>query len=104
MKTASSAPRTLEQRLKFDHGLSVGRHLVRFTHGPQSRMVLVDISPRGIVRCLAKPDESDMYSSWCRVKGDVTESDGGVIVWGARDPECVRLFDGEPVATVAIKV
>lgn len=42
-----STARTLEQRLKFDHGLSIGTHLVRFTLGERSRDALVRIGPRG---------------------------------------------------------
>lgn len=50
---------------------------------------------------LAKPREGDMYSSWQRVRGDGLEHlpKISVIVWGARDPELMKLFD-VPVARV----
>ena len=96
--------RTLEQRIKFDNGLTINtKHLVNFTHEGRERRALIEISPRGIVRCLTQPQPEDMYSSWWKVKGDITKSDGGVIVWGSRDAELQELFSGEPVATISLK-
>lgn len=95
--------RTLEERIKFDHGLSIGRSLVCFTLGERSRIAVVEINENGRVFYLVKPDEVDMYSQWKRVRGDMTrEGEGAVIVWGARDHELMRMFDGEPVATISI--
>ncbi|TDX21599.1 hypothetical protein DFO67_1359 [Modicisalibacter xianhensis] len=97
--------RSLEERIKFDHGLTIGRHLVLFTLGEHSRVALVEIGPRGAVSYLAKPGAGDMYSSWSRIKGDDSSGiQGAVIVWGARDPELMRMFDGEPVATIPVQV
>lgn len=95
-------PRTLEQRLKFDSGLTVGRHLVRLTHAGRAIKVLVEIGKRGAVSLLVEPQPEDMYSCWRRVRGDITTAEGGVIVWGARDPAVRAMFDGEPVATLNV--
>ena len=100
MKTQN---RTLEQRLKFDHGLTVGMNLVRFTMDGRERIAVVRIGARGTVTYIVKPTEGDMYSSWSRVRGDKTHvGEGGVIVWAARNPEIMKMFDGEPVATVPV--
>jgi hypothetical protein len=96
-------PRTLEQRLKFDHGLTIGTSLVEFTHKGRTRRALVKIGPRGKVTALASPDYDDMYCSWFRIKGDVTAVIGGVHVWAGRDPEFMAQFQGEPVATVELR-
>lgn len=94
---------TLEQRIKFDHGLTIGTHLVNFTVGERSRLAMVRISPRGLVHYLAKPLPGDMYSGWNRIRGDkCVMADAGVIVWGARQPELMQMFDGEPVASVPV--
>lgn len=95
--------RTLEERLKFDSGLPVGRSLVCFKLKGRERKALVGISPRGVVRCLTEPNAGDMYSTWWRVKGDKSIADGAVIVWGARDPEMRRMFDAAPVATLTLE-
>lgn len=97
--------RTLEQRIKFDHGLAVGRSLVTFTFGERSRLAVVEIGPRGRVSCLTKPAPEDMYTSWFRVRGDKTYSEGPTLVWAARDPELMStLFDGEPVASIPVRI
>lgn len=96
--------RTLETRIKFDHGLPLGKSLVQFTLGEKSRLALVEIGQRGEVYYLTKPDEGDMYTSWARVRGDVTKSgEGAVIVWAARKPEIMALFEGAPVASIPVK-
>lgn len=97
--------RTLEQRLKFDHGLTINRtHLVELTlHGVHKRLAVVTISARGIVKLLPKPREDQMYSSWERVKGNDLESVGGVFVWPTRNIEHMAMFCGEPVATIPVK-
>ena len=93
--------RTLEERIKFDAGLTIGVHPVTFQHGERYLRALVAIGARGKVSALIEPDESDMYSSWWQVKGDTTLPKGAVIVWGARDPELIKQFDS-PVATISI--
>lgn len=100
-----SEPRTLEQRLKFDHGLPVGRSLIRFTIGDRARLALVEICANGRVFYLVEPDAGDMYSSWKRLRGEKSYSgEGSVIVWGAHDPQIMAMFDGEPVATVPVRL
>jgi len=101
----SKTARTLEQRIKFDHGLPIGQSLVQFTLGERSRLALVEISPRGLVFYFAKPDEGDMYASWKRVKGDMTRTgEGAVRVWPARDEPFMAKFDGSPVAAIPVIV
>jgi hypothetical protein len=63
MRQSTTTKRTLEQRLKFDHGLVIGQQLVRFTLGERSRLALVEISPRGKVYYLTQPKPEDMYTS-----------------------------------------
>lgn len=91
--------RTLEQRLKFDHGLTIGRHVVEIALGQHSRRAIAEISPRGKVYLLFKPRDTDMYSSWRQVKGDILspKPHGSVIVWGARDPSLMQMFDGAAI-------
>ena len=96
--------RTFEERAKFDHGLTIGTHRIDLTHKGQIKRALVSISPRGIVRILTKPDESDMYSSWRRLKGDVFTDVENVVVWGARNPDYMAQFEGEPAATIPVKI
>lgn len=95
--------RTLEQRIKFDAGLTIGSHLVTFTHGSRSRLAMVSISGRGVVRYLVKPKPDAMYSTWDRVSGDVSISDGPVMVWAARtNSELMAHFDGASVANIPL--
>lgn len=98
------ATRTLEHRLKFDHGLTVGAdHLVQFTLGDKSRLALVNISARGVVRMLIQPTPGDMYSSWARVTADTTKSEGRILLWAARDmPELMARFDNASAAVVPV--
>lgn len=70
--------RTLEERLKFDHGLTIGRHLVRLTHQGREVRAQVEIGPRGKVSLLVQPRPEDMYSCWRRVQGDKTTAAGAV--------------------------
>lgn len=69
-----NSKRTWEQTIKFDSGLTIGRHLcaIQDKNG-NTRKVLVDISSRGVVHILPQPAEGDMYLSWSRVKGDSME-------------------------------
>lgn len=93
--------RTLEQMIKFDSGLTLGTHPVTIRRRDGSEYAaLVDITVRGTVRILPKPGKGDMYTSWHKLKGDTCTQDGGTIVWGARDPELLRLFDN-PVTTIS---
>lgn len=97
--------KTLEERIKFDHGLTVGQHLVNFTLGEKSRLALVEISPRGQVWYFTKPIAGDMYTSWTRVRGNNSLSGSGAVkVWAENDVEFMAKFDGEPVATIEVKL
>lgn len=91
---------TLEQRIK--RALPIGSHLAAIPLGDQRRLVLVDITPRGVVSILIEPDDGDMYSSWRRVKGDTNQCTGAVIVWGARDPVLRARFVGAPFAVIPV--
>ena len=96
--------RTLEERIKFDHGLSIGDNLVKFTYKGNEKTAVVNIGKRGKVLYLTKPEKGDMYSSWWQIKGDTTNTKGcGVIVWGARDPELMNMFEGDIAATIPIE-
>lgn len=97
--------RTLEERIKFDHGLPLGQSLVKFTLGERSRLALVEIGKRGEVYYFTKPDGGDMYSSWTRVRGDNSLSGSGAVkVWAHKDIEFMAKFDGEPAATIEVKL
>jgi len=96
--------RTLEQRIKFDHGLPIGQSLVKFTLGERHVDALVEIGNRGQVYYFVKPTESDMYASWQRVQGDVTKTGSGAVkVWPIKDAEFMAKFDGEPRAVIPVK-
>ena len=94
--------RTLEQKIKFDSGLSIGKHCVLFTYQGRERKGLVDISSRGKVRLLIEPKPEDMYTTWNTVRGDMHKNDGQVIVWGARDPILKECFNVPTVATIEL--
>jgi uncharacterized Ntn-hydrolase superfamily protein len=96
--------RTLEQRIKFDHGLTVGENLVLFTHGDRSRKALVRIGQKGKVTAFTEPDECEMYSSWFQVKGDTTRAIGDVFVWPWKDAELMARFAPEPAAVIPLTV
>jgi len=93
---------TLEARLR---ALGRGRRLVMITHKGGQRRALVETSPRGIVRLLFQPRPEDMYSSWARIDGDKYDCGRaeGVIVWGARDPAIMELFNAEPAAVLPLR-
>lgn len=91
---------TLEQRIK--RALPIGCHLAAITHGDQRLLVLVDITPRGAVSILIEPDDSAMYSSWRRIKGDTYQCSGAIIVWGARDSVLRARFVGAPFAVISV--
>ena len=96
-------PRTLEQRIKFDHGLPIGQSLVEFTLGDRGRLALVEIGNRGQVYYFAKPRDEDMYASWQRIRGDVTKSgEGAVRVWPSRNAEFMAKFEGAPLASIPV--
>lgn len=98
----SNAKPTLEQRFKDGPGLPRGRSLIEVKRGHIRRRAVCDISPRGIVHVLVKPEPDAMYSSWYRVRGDDTKADRSVLVWGARNPDVMAMFDGAPVACVEL--
>lgn len=101
---ANAEPRTLEHRIKSDHGLPLGQSLVEFTLGERSVVALVEIGDHGRVFYFVKPDDGDMYASWKRVKGDTTrEGSGAVMVWPAKNAEFMRKFDGPVVAVIPVK-
>lgn len=92
--------RTIEEIIKFDSGLSIGVHPVTIARRDGSEYsALVEVKARGAVYLMRKPDEGDMYTSWHRITGNDATPKGGVIVWGARDPELLKRFDN-PVATI----
>lgn len=93
--------RTLEQRIKFDHGLKVGRSLVEFRRGDRTRKALVHITARKVIY-LAEPTEHDMYASWRRIRGDACTGEPGLFTWPARNADFMAQFAGEPVATIDV--
>ena len=93
--------RTFEEKVKFDSGLPIGVSLVKLVKGQAERLALVEITDRGKVYLIAKPGDGDMYSCWDAVQGNkLVGIKGGVVVWGSRDAEYVKQFDGDPVATI----
>jgi len=95
--------RTLEQRLKFDHGLPVGISLIAFTHVGNLKKALVEIGPRGKVWAFTEPEVGDMYASWFEVKGDKTISGKGrLLTWPAKDVDFMAQFVGTPLATIPL--
>jgi hypothetical protein len=96
--------KTLEERIKFNHGLTIGQHLVNFTLGDKSRLALVEIRSSGQVWYFTKPREGDMYTSWTRIRGDNSSSGNGAIkLWAEKDAELMAKFDGEPAATIEVR-
>lgn len=94
--------RTIEQIIKFDCGPKIGTTPVTIQRRDGSQYsALVQIGPRGSVHVIRKPEPEDMYTGWYRVKGDTITAGGGVVVWGARNPEMLRQFDN-PVTLVVI--
>lgn len=95
--------RTLEERIKFDHGLPVGQSLVEFTLAERSVLALVEISNRGEVWYFKKPAATDMYAGWVRVHGDKSHSGKGAVrVWPANDSKFMAKFEGQPAAVVEV--
>jgi hypothetical protein len=100
MKTGN----TLQERIKFNYGLSVGQSLVKFTLGERSVLALVEIGNRGQVFYFKMPTEGDMYASWQKVEGDKTITGVGAIrVWPAKDADFMAKFAGEPSAIIPIQ-
>lgn len=92
--------RTIEQIIKFDSGLGVGVHPVTIARRDGSEYpALVEIKARGKIYLIRKPTESDMYTSWYLIRGDLAVPTLSTIVWGARDPALLQRFDN-PVATI----
>lgn len=95
--------RTLEQRIKFDFGLTIGQHLVKFVRGDRFVLALVEIGSRGQVYYFAKPEVGDMYASWKRIRGDKTiVGEGAVKVWPEKDVEFMARFDATPAVTIEL--
>lgn len=86
--------RTLEQQIKFDSNLSVGVQHVEITRRDGSTYeAVVEISSRGKVMILPKPNDSDMYTSWYQVKGNELKI-LNTVVWMSRDLEAMKIFSG----------
>lgn len=93
---------TIENLIKFESGLKIGRSPVIIQRRDGSTYsAIVEITNRGSVYLLPKPAPDEMYTGWYRVKGDDVKLHGGVIVWGARDPDLIKNFNN-PVATVSL--
>lgn len=98
-------PRTLEQRIKFDSSLSIGTHLLTFTHNGNAKLALVEIGPRGRVWAFTEPSEGDMYASWYEIKGDSTfAGKGRLVTWPQKNPELMSAFNGPPRALLPLAV
>lgn len=96
--------RTWEEIIKFDSGLTIGLHCVNLKLTGVERTVLIEITNKGKVYMLVKPNAGDMYSSWSLLDGDKQGSADKkrglqIVVWGARNPECLAQFDN-PVKTI----
>lgn len=95
--------RTVEQLIKFDSGLSIGRTAVQIIRRDGSTYcACVEIGDRGAVYVIPKPAESDMYTSWYRVRGDTLRPHGTPVVWGARTPAVMGMFNN-PSATIDLR-
>lgn len=95
--------RTVEQKIKFDSGLTIGVHLVEFKQRTRTQLALIEITSHGSVYGLVKPSEHDMYAAWDRIKGDNWASrPGTVCVWPYKNPEFMARFEGEPRATIVL--
>lgn len=94
---------TLEESIKFDHGLTIGQHLVCFKLGEKTRLALVDIGKRGKVLCFPKPNKGDMYTSWECIKGNkFVNIKLRLKIWAEKDVEFMSQFDGTPAATIQL--
>lgn len=86
----------------FKENLATGTHCITMRLGDRERVALVEITARGTVYMLVKPRSEDMYASWMRVvdnEQQYKKKKVDVILWGARDPELMKLFDN-PVKTI----
>lgn len=93
--------RTVEEIIKFDSGITVGQHCVTVTNQAVSEFIaIVDISPRGVVNLIKKPNDGDMYTCWYRVKGNDLIA-GKIIVWGEHNAEIKEMFSN-PIQTVKL--
>lgn len=101
----NATPRTLQQRIKFDYGLPIGKSLVTFTLGDLARDAMVEICENGRVYMFAKPTPGDIYVSWTRVDGDKTiQAAGRLEVWPFRNREFMAQFQGPAVASIPVRV
>lgn len=95
--------RTLEQFIKFDCNLPIGRNAVSVVRRDGSTYpACVEITARGSVYIIRRPTDSDIYNSWHRVKGDKLTPGGTPIVWGARNPDLLKMFDN-PITFVDLR-
>lgn len=74
--------RTLEDRLKFDCGLTIGAHAVRMTHDGHERIVLVRIPSRGHVRVRYRPTPHSSRVNCYVLKGDSMTFEGSTVAPG----------------------
>lgn len=97
--------RTLEQRLKFDSALPLGRHIVDLTLGHRLIRALVDISPRGRVTWLREPEQGDLYTSWQHQTGDTSSAckKSGLLVRPFEISELMASFTGPARAAVVVR-
>jgi len=83
--------------------LGRGEHCVDLAFRGRTRRALLDVRPRGKVRILIKPEVHDMYTSWREVEGNALGRVYNVIVWAARDPALMDVFNREPVAVLHVR-
>ena len=102
--TEAPAARTLEQRLRCDHHLAVGRvHTVALRKGDRERLALVLIGKRKPykVEILPKPEPGDMYLSWSRLNGDKLAHSRMIGCAYVHRDRVLAEF-GEPTATIEV--
>lgn len=84
----------IEQQLKTLPSGKSGQniHCVIIAKGERSRRVLVDVRPNKAVWVMAEPEDDDMYTSWCKLKGNEFTDVGAVVVWAARDASFIAQY------------
>lgn len=91
--------RTLEQRLKFDFGLTIGDHLVVLQSPFDSHKAIVGIGPKGGVYLTPAPTPQDGWVKRYRVRGDSLDSKGQP--WWLKT-KTEGWFDGDAEAVVEV--
>jgi hypothetical protein len=97
---------TLEHRLKFDAGLTIGEHTVELRKRKQSIRVRVSINQNGAVYLLRQPVPHDLYATWGKVEGDKIDFSYKLIVLDARENTRQILadeFSSVPAAIITLK-